>query len=227
LTEKKEQNINNKCQPEKVKSRYVKGRELELFFKKYLKEECEFEKVEHCGIHCGESLQYEIDLRGVKHNRNWLRRWLVSLLIFTVSTYLVFISSIDSDRLELLSGEWATVAEVYNFSTGILGMICIFSAIGFVLFIVRHKKEVWVECKNHKNRVNRDDVNLFALKVKEIMERRNHGFVFETEKWFVSTSEYQEGALALAEMHDVRLFRVITEKMTGKQIVIEIELGVN
>lgn len=193
--------IDPATKPESV-SRHKKGLDFEKDVRDYLVNVLEFEEPDHRSLSKGKSLDrsIEIDLYGVKVSHAWraLSRLLVVIMLFLAFVGMTVefvegrkINDIKDSVDAYLRAVWPSLE-----ATGFLLVIFTITAILYVFLIaaiLKDKTRVWIECRNHKAKIDLNYIGGVAIRRQQAAKYRP-----TDEIWVVSRSGFSSNALGAA-----------------------------
>jgi len=156
--------------------------------------------------------KYEIDVVGVKKSIFWNAVWILAL----VGIILGEMAVVAPRACTRVTNTVTLAGTKVQKTTGLASPVAGVAALGLVLFIIgtvgdRHsRKKVWVECKNLKITVKRTHIFELDGKVKDVQKalgtKRKERF---DAVWYVTTTGYDIGAVAIARQYGITLFRAV------------------
>jgi hypothetical protein len=187
--------------------RHDKGLAFELAFKGYMEGPGGFRRVEH-RIQCKGKVSdrsYECDLHGVKYSLVFTALYVVGIVVFLLAA-LAFVFPDDMDEVKRATD--AVVASVNaSWVEYSLAITAVVSWIVAYVGQVSTQTHVWVECKNQRGAVKREDVNKLHTSVEDVRALRGAKWKPD-EVWLASTTKLDQDALNIAAHHGIRCFLV-------------------
>ncbi len=197
-----------------------RGAALERLFAEHMQKNLGFAKADRNQLRNGKTATqaWEADIIGVKHQPIWRVVYAFALLVMLAGILTLLWPKAVPQVSNVMSAAGTRVQKVARIKPAGAGVILIGGA-AFVLGLLgdrRSRKYVWVESKNRKVRVKRDDVNktLAAVAdVRRLVGRKRTGAIDEV--WFVSAVGYDVDAVNFARANGVIMFlATITPKRT-------------
>jgi len=187
------------------RKRRDKGQEFELEFRDYMKSEKGFQKVHHDVICKGKVADrpHQCDLHGIQYSLAFRALTFVGIAVFVLALAAL---AFPDDLGEVKNTADTLVAK---FDRGLVQYSLLI--VGAVAWIVAYvgkwatATHVWVECKNRRGRVKRDDINKLHIAVEDAKEFEEAKWRPD-EVWLVSTTEFDQDALNFADEHGIRCY---------------------
>lgn len=159
---------------------------------------------------------HDCDIHGEIESTTWMAIYWFALIGIAIG----LAAGVFPERLAPLKESIAAAGQEVESALGprVAGFgVSLIGAAGFAVALVARKKtlrHIWVECKDRKSTVKRDDINKLVAAANDVREFESADWK-PTELWFAAR-QYDVDALNFAHKHGVRCFEAVEDSSSRK-----------